>query len=93
MLQYVRITLEHVYMNVWVCVGACVLILFWWKKNKAQASIYSSLLISGEAKDVSIHIHADVETQRGSTFINYRHHTPFNIVRPANAILPNISHI
>lgn len=76
-----------VYMG-WVCVN----IILVKKKGTAQASIYSTLLISGEALDVSIHIHLDVATQRDSPFINYVYHVPFNVVRSANAILPNISH-
>lgn len=74
MLQYVLevwIALEHLYVCafVYVCVymgWVCVNIILVKKKGTAQASIYSTLLISGEALDVSIHIRLDVAMQRQS---------------------------
>lgn len=66
------------------------LILYFGEKTQPKHQFIPLLLISSE--DVSIHIHAGLKTQSGSIFLAYIYHITLDDIRPANTILPNISH-
>lgn len=71
-----------------VCVCMCVPfpysqpdIVFCSKNTQREHQFIPILLISSEAKDVSIHIHASLETRRGGTFTAHIYHITLNVIR------------